>query len=272
MSAEIKPFPKGQQRKDACLRALRTIDVVKGCYLPSNPEATILDIDKDSGTPLQSAAKAPYLARFLVRRCGVRELEHIGQLSADEIDTELQVLADQQAQRRRRQSDAEVNGVNGCDNGEDENVQWQVRTPPKVIQTPITQAAIFKVGDDCRQDMLALQVMRLMDNIYKSINLDVYLFPYRVVATAPGCGVIECVPNAKSRDQLGRQTDIGAFTLSISQLNKRSQACSNTLRASTAIQQQSNSNARGAILFAPWPRTRCSLTCCRRKIVTTVTS
>ena len=29
----------------------------------------------------------------------------------------------------------------------------------------------------------------------------------RVVATSPGCGVIECVPNAQSRDQLGRQTN-----------------------------------------------------------------
>jgi phosphatidylinositol 4-kinase len=29
----------------------------------------------------------------------------------------------------------------------------------------------------------------------------------RVVATEPGCGVIECVPNAKSRDQLGRATN-----------------------------------------------------------------
>ena len=28
-----------------------------------------------------------------------------------------------------------------------------------------------------------------------------------MVATEPGCGVIECVPNAKSRDQLGRATD-----------------------------------------------------------------
>lgn len=134
VSAEIKPFSKGQARKDACLRALRKIDVVKGCYLPSNPEATILDIDKDSATPLQSAAKAPYLARFLVRRCGVRELEHIGQLSANEIDAELQALADHQTQRRREQSDVEINGVNGCGDEEDENVYWQVKEfakPPK---------------------------------------------------------------------------------------------------------------------------------------------
>lgn len=28
-----------------------------------------------------------------------------------------------------------------------------------------------------------------------------------MVATGPGCGVIECVPDSKSRDQLGKQTD-----------------------------------------------------------------
>lgn len=59
------------------------------------------------------------------------------------------------------------------------------------------------------KDMLALQMMTLMRNVYESIGLDVYLYPYRVVATAPGCGVIECVPNSKSRDQLGRVTDFG---------------------------------------------------------------
>lgn len=57
--------------------------------------------------------------------------------------------------------------------------------------------------------MLALQLMRLMRNIFDAVDLDVRLFPYRVVATSPGCGVIECVPNSKSRDQLGRQTDFG---------------------------------------------------------------
>lgn len=53
ISGEIRPYPKGPERKAACLEALAKVKVQPGCYLPSNPEAMVLDIDYKSGTPMQ---------------------------------------------------------------------------------------------------------------------------------------------------------------------------------------------------------------------------
>lgn len=166
ISGDIRPYPKGRERKAALLKALREIQVQPGCYLPSNNQSLVLDIDHESGVPLQSAAKAPFLARFKVCRCGIKEVERIGLAGSTDVTS---------------------------------------------LVPEFWQAAIFKVGDDVRQDMLALQIIGIFKNIFLKVGLDLFLYRYQVVATSPGCGVIECVPDAKSRDQLGRETDISLY-------------------------------------------------------------
>ncbi len=41
------------------------------------------------------------------------------------------------------------------------------------------QSCIFKVGDDVRQDVIALQIMQLFKDICKELTLPVVLMPYR---------------------------------------------------------------------------------------------
>lgn len=74
---------------------------------------------------------------------------------------------------------------------------------------PFEEAAIFKVGDDCRQDVLALQVVEIVKRKFDEVGLPLPLVPYGVIPTGHECGIIQVVPKAKSRAQLGEITDGG---------------------------------------------------------------
>lgn len=148
-------------RGRACLAEIQKVVVPERVYLPSNPGCLVFEIDRGMGIPLQSAAKAPYLAQFKVMNVGVKMLEELATNPTQQI----------------------------------------------LNETSFWQKTIFKAGDDCRQDMLALQIIEIFRNAFNSVGLDVYLFPYKVVATAPGFGIIECIPNSKSRNEIGKKSD-----------------------------------------------------------------
>uniref|UniRef100_A0A673I9I5 phosphatidylinositol-4,5-bisphosphate 3-kinase n=1 Tax=Sinocyclocheilus rhinocerous TaxID=307959 RepID=A0A673I9I5_9TELE len=59
-----------------------------------------------------------------------------------------------------------------------------------------TVGIIFKNGDDLRQDMLTLQILRLMDLLWKEANLDLRIVPYGCLATGDHSGLIEVVSSA----------------------------------------------------------------------------
>ncbi|ODQ82962.1 hypothetical protein BABINDRAFT_24540, partial [Babjeviella inositovora NRRL Y-12698] len=159
ISGKLKPYIKKlkAEKKVKIDEEMAKIAVARDAYLPSNPDGVVVDINRTSGKPLQSHAKAPFMATFKIRKEAV---------------------------------DVETGAT---------------------LQIEKWQSAIFKVGDDCRQDVLALQLISVFRTIWATAGLDLYVFPYRVTATAPGCGVIDVLPNSVSRDMLGREAVNGLY-------------------------------------------------------------
>ncbi|XP_023229587.1 phosphatidylinositol 4,5-bisphosphate 3-kinase catalytic subunit delta isoform-like isoform X2 [Centruroides sculpturatus] len=57
---------------------------------------------------------------------------------------------------------------------------------------------IYKNGDDLRQDMLTLQMIQIMDTLWKNEGLDLRMTPYRCISTDYKTGLIEVVLNAET--------------------------------------------------------------------------
>ncbi|KAH1277842.1 hypothetical protein KXW98_004094 [Aspergillus fumigatus] len=192
ISGKLRPYIKKSkpEKKAKIEEELRKIKVEIGVYLPSNPDGVVVGIDRKSGKPLQSHAKAPYMATFRIQKTRTR---------GDE-----------------RESQGQSRSSTAGHDASTKTLSAPLHSPSSQETYEVWQSAIFKVGDDCRQDMLALQMIAAFRSIFASAGLDVWVFPYRVTSTAPGCGVIDVLPNSISRDMLGREAVNGLYDYFIS--------------------------------------------------------
>ncbi|KAK0088858.1 hypothetical protein PV325_010455 [Microctonus aethiopoides] len=71
--------------------------------------------------------------------------------------------------------------------------------------------AIFKHGDDLRQDQLILQTIALMDKLLRRENLDLKLTPYRVLATSTRHGFLQFIESVTVAEVLASEGSILNF-------------------------------------------------------------
>ncbi|CAG5059019.1 unnamed protein product [Parnassius apollo] len=71
--------------------------------------------------------------------------------------------------------------------------------------------AIFKHGDDLRQDQLILQMITLMDKLLRRENLDLKLTPYKVLATSSRHGFLQFIESVTVAEALAAEGSIQSF-------------------------------------------------------------
>lgn len=80
-----------------------------------------------------------------------------------------------------------------------------------ITSTNDEYVAIFKYGDDLRQDQLILQMITLMDKLLRRENLDLKLTPYRVLATSSKHGFMQYIDSITVAEVLATEGSIHNF-------------------------------------------------------------
>ena len=245
VSGRLYPVPK-EERKNEAVRFVREVGAPPrtDLYLPTEPRARLVRAVPESASPMQSAAKVPILVAFEVEKeivavgsggeggGGGGEDEEEGE-EGEEVEVEVEEGEEEEidgvavddyvedapaAATSSSSSSSSAAALSAPNKPRRSRPSSTIRKKKKTATTTTTNttttvrtttACIFKVGDDCRQDVLALQVIRLLQDALRKAGVDLFLAPYGVIPTGHECGIIEVVPDCRSRAALGETADGG---------------------------------------------------------------
>jgi len=158
-----------------------------GGQLPTTPEAP---------SPTGSIEEA---ARMIPETPSITTAAGLGAVSTPETSSVSTITATTAPSdgKKEKQKKVEMNSIHGerwralkarlrADSPHGNRPGWDLR------------CVIVKSGDDCRQELLAMQVISTFYEIFAEAQLPVWLRPYEVLVTSNRTALIEMVPNAPS--------------------------------------------------------------------------
>lgn len=97
-------------------------------------------------------------------------------------------------------SDVKLSSVGSSMDDKESTQRNNTSSPSTTAARPLiaTSAIIFKSGDDLRQDMLTLQIIRIVDSIWRQEGLDMCMLVYTCLSTGKNVGIIEVVNRAET--------------------------------------------------------------------------
>ena len=90
----------------------------------------------------------------------------------------------------------------------------KVSTSPNIVHTA-TIDALYKIGDDLRQDAITMQMIEIMDKLWLKEGLDLKLITFKCIATDDRKGFVEMVRNSETLRKIqGEKGVTGSFNVS----------------------------------------------------------
>eukprot|EP00474_Spongospora_subterranea_P010681 CRZ11139.1 hypothetical protein [Spongospora subterranea] len=209
---------EGSHRKLQLQRLLTVLNerVCRGLYLPTGQARdrhyVILRILSHEVSPLSSREKVPFLMPIEImytRRNCSGEVHNDYFVDHESCRRHLLHLMEQHETRSVPSSplsslSSKASNI-GYPFGEllaDRKARIRASSPFGRLQDWDVLLMIFKSGDDCRQEHLAMQMITYIDELFKAALLPLRLRPLDILVCSPTSGLIECVPDSKSIDAL----------------------------------------------------------------------